>query len=228
MNDFLEIKKLNKNVKDNIILKNINMNIKKGDIIGIIGLNGSGKTTLLKCILGFVNFDGEVLFDGKSKIYKILPNNVGFLIESPNLYYNWTGIKNLKFWAKFYGDFDYDYVKKLIDMFELDLHKKVKKYSLGMKQKLGIIIALMNKPDFLILDEPFNALDIKSVVNLRKLLLSINDTTIIISSHDIKELNKICDKLMLIKKGKIVDIINNSDFSSDLEGKVIGSVVNVC
>ena len=227
MVDFLEIKKLNKSVKDNRVLKNINLKIKKSEVVGMVGLNGSGKTTLLKCVLGFVNFDGEVLFYGKSKMYKVLQNNIGFLIENPNLYYSWTGIKNIKFWARFCNDFDYYYVKKLADIFELDLHKKVKKYSLGMKQKLGIIIALMNKPDFLILDEPFNALDINSVVNLRRLLLSMKETTIIISSHDIKELNKICDRLILMKKGEIVDIINSSDFSSDLEEKVIGNVVNV-
>lgn len=225
MDYYIELKDVSKKVKENYILKDINLKIKKGEIVGIIGLNGCGKTTLLKCILGFNKYDGEVLIDGKKDNVNKLYNS-GFIIENPNLYLNLSGKKNLDFWIKFYKNIHRDYVNSLCNMFQLNLNKKVKKYSLGMKQKLGIVISLLNKPKLLILDEPTNGLDFKNIINLRNLLLKLVDSTILISSHDINELCNICDKLVLINKGQIVKVIKKSNFIVNYENELIKLLEN--
>ena len=212
MDYYIELKDISKKEKENYILKDINLKIKKGEIVGIIGLNGCGKTTLLKCILGFNKYDGKVLIDGKKDNVNKLYNS-GFIIENPNLYLNLSGKKNLDFWIKFYKNIDRDYVNSLCNMFQLNLNKKVKKYSLGMKQKLGIVISLLNKPKLLILDEPTNGLDFKN-------------STILISSDDINELCNICDKLVLINKGQIVKVIKKSNFIVNYENELIKLLEN--
>ena len=223
MKEYLVLKNVSKNVNGNYILKNINLKINKGEIVGIVGLNGSGKTTLLKCILNFVNFDGKIYINSEQNNFLI---KTGFLIENPNLYLNLTGKKNISFWLSFFDDKDMSYVNKLCSLFNLNLSKKVRKYSLGMKQKLGLVLSLINKPELLILDEPTNGLDIKNVINLRNLLINLDETTILISSHDINELSKICDRLVLINNGKIVKIIKKCDLPIYREKKLVDILEN--
>ena len=218
MKEYLVLKNVSKSVNGNYILKNIDLIINKGEIIGIVGLNGSGKTTLLKCILNFVKFEGKIYVNNKQNNFLV---NTGFLIENPNLYLNISGKKNISFWLNFFSDIDINYVNELFSLFNLNLSKKVKKYSLGMKQKLGLILALINKPELLLLDEPTNGLDIKNIINLRNILLNLNGTTILISSHDINELSKICDRLILINNGEIVRIIKKCDFPIYREKKLV-------
>ena len=225
MKEYLVIKDLRKQIKDNAILQNINLQIKKGEIVGIVGLNGSGKTTLLKCILGFVNYDGNIFIDGKNVLCNKL-HNFGFIIENPNLYLNLSGWDNIKFWAMFYKNVDLKYVKSLCDLFNLDLRKRVKKYSLGMKQKLAVILSLINKPELLLLDEPTNGLDMKNIFLLRNVLLTLKDTTVLISSHDINELCKICNRLIFINKGKIVKVLDKSSFLVYSESELINFLEN--
>lgn len=225
MKEYLVIKDLRKQIKDNAILQNINLQIKKGEIVGIVGLNGSGKTTLLKCILGFVNYDGNIFIDGKNVLCNRL-HNFGFIIENPNLYLNLSGWDNIKFWAKFYKNVDLKYVKSLCDLFNLDLRKRVKKYSLGMKQKLAVILSLINKPELLLLDEPTNGLDMKNIFLLRNVLLTLKDTTVLISSHDVNELCKICNRLIFINKGKIVKVLDKSSFLVYSESELINFLEN--
>ena len=218
MKEYLVLKNVSKSVNGNYILKNIDLIINKGEIIGIVGLNGSGKTTLLKCILNFVKFEGKIYVNNKQNNFLV---KTGFLIENPNLYLNISGKKNISFWLNFFSDIDINYVNELCSLFNLNLSKKVKKYSLGMKQKLGLILALINKPELLLLDEPTNGLDIKNIINLRNILLNLNGTTILISSHDINELSKICDRLILINNGEIVRIIKKCDFPIYREKKLV-------
>ena len=218
MKEYLVLKNVSKSVNGNYILKNIDLIINKGEIIGIVGLNGSGKTTLLKCILNFVKFEEKIYVNNKQNNFLV---NTGFLIENPNLYLNISGKKNISFWLNFFSDIDINYVNELCSLFNLNLSKKVKKYSLGMKQKLGLILALINKPELLLLDEPTNGLDIKNIINLRNILLNLNGTTILISSHDINELSKICDRLILINNGEIVRIIKKCDFPIYREKKLV-------
>lgn len=218
MKEYLVLKNVSKSVNGNYILKKIDLIINKGEIIGIVGLNGSGKTTLLKCILNFVKFEGKIYVNNKQNNFLV---NTGFLIENPNLYLNISGKKNISFWLNFFSDIDINYVNELCSLFNLNLSKKVKKYSLGMKQKLGLILALINKPELLLLDEPTNGLDIKNIINLRNILLNLNGTTILISSHDINELSKICDRLILINNGEIVRIIKKCDFPIYREKKLV-------
>lgn len=218
MKEYLVLKNVSKIVNENYILKNINLKVSKGEIIGIVGLNGSGKTTLLKCILNFVNFDGEIYVDNRQNNFL---DKTGFLIENPNLYLNLTGKENITFWLSFFDDIDMKYVSELCSLFNLNLNKKVRKYSLGMKQKLGLVLALINKPELLLLDEPTNGLDIKNIINLRNVLVNLDEATILISSHDINELSKICDRLILINNGEIVKIIKKREFSIYREKKLV-------
>lgn len=218
MKEYLVLKNVSKIVNENYILKNINLKVNKGEIIGIVGLNGSGKTTLLKCILNFVNFDGEIYVDNRQNNFL---DKTGFLIENPNLYLNLTGKENITFWLSFFDDIDMKYVSELCSLFNLNLNKKVRKYSLGMKQKLGLVLALINKPELLLLDEPTNGLDIKNIINLRNVLVNLDEATILISSHDINELSKICDRLILINNGEIVKIIKKREFSIYREKKLV-------
>ncbi len=218
MKEYLVLKNVSKIVNENYILKNINLKVSKGEIIGIVGLNGSGKTTLLKCILNFVNYDGEIYVDNRQNNFL---DKTGFLIENPNLYLNLTGKENITFWLSFFDDIDMKYVSELCSLFNLNLNKKVRKYSLGMKQKLGLVLALINKPELLLLDEPTNGLDIKNIINLRNVLVNLDEATILISSHDINELSKICDRLILINNGEIVKIIKKREFSIYREKKLV-------
>ena len=223
MKEYLVFENVNKIVNGNYILKNINLKVYKGEIIGIVGLNGSGKTTLLKCVLNFVNFDGKIYVDNKQNNFLV---KTGFLIENPNLYLNLTGKENISFWLSFFDNVDMNYVSELCLLFSLNLNKKVRRYSLGMKQKLGLILSLINKPELLLLDEPTNGLDIKNIINLRNILVNLNETTILISSHDINELSKICDRLVLINNGKIVKIIEKRDFLIYREKKLVDILEN--
>lgn len=206
------IKNFTKELSHNLVLDNVNLELKSGKIYGFVGKNGSGKTMLMRAICGLIlPTSGYVEIDGKIVGKDIsFPNSVGVLIENPGFISDYSGFKNLKILAQIKNKISDDEIIKTLKNVGLEPNdkKSFRKYSLGMKQKLGIAAAIMENPELLILDEPFNGLDEDSVNNIRKLILeSRNENNIVIlSCHDSQEIEKMCDEIVEIRLGKIVSI----------------------
>lgn len=211
------MKNICKKYDNNYALSNVNLNLNRGEVIGIVGKNGAGKTTLMKILCGnIVDFEGIVTYpDSSSK------RNIGFLIENPKFYPNETGFQNLKIFSKLFSiensaSDNTDDIIKALNMEEY-INKKSKKYSLGMKQRLGIAIALLGEPDFLILDEPTNGMDpngIKEILKYLKRLAKEKQIGIFISSHQLDHIQEISDYILVIEKGKIIKKIDKSKIDS--------------
>ena len=194
------------------ILKHINVSFEEGKIHGLIGRNGSGKTMLMKCICGFLRPDeGCVLINGK-EVGKDMdfPDDMGIIIETPGFLPGATGLKNLKILASLKGIADEKRIVETIERVGLDpgLKKNVSKYSLGMRQRLGIAQAIMENPSFLILDEPFNGLDKHGVAQIRNLIkeLRAEGKTIILASHNQADIDELCDTVCEMDDGYMEEI----------------------
>lgn len=207
----INIKNLCKSIKGITILDNISMNMSSGKIYGFKGKNGSGKTMLMRAISGLIIPDSGKIVINKKILHKDIsfPDSIGILIETPSFLPQYTGYKNLKLLAGLSGTISENDIDLALKRVGLDPNDKrtYKKYSLGMKQKLGIAYAIMGEPDIIILDEPINALDEESVCNIKNVLLDIrnNDKLIIIACHDREELEYLSDIIFEIKDGRIID-----------------------
>ena len=203
------IENLSKTIKNNKILDNVNLTFESGHVYGLVGRNGSGKTMLLRTIAGLViPTSGTIDFDGKRLHRDIsIPPSLGLIIEKPEFLSYMTGLENLKQLAAINKKVSENTIKEYMRLFELDPESKqtMRRYSLGMKQKIGIIQALMENPDILILDEPFNALDEKSVLLLRKLLCQRRDEgkLIVVTSHHKDDIEAICDEVIVMQDGTL-------------------------
>lgn len=193
------------------ILNNICIQIKDGDIVGLLGPNGAGKTTLISIILGLQKKDSGKIFindDDMDLNYKKNIKVIGSVMDSQNFYTYLTGMNNLKLKARIYKINKLE-IDKIVDLVGLSnkINDKVKTYSLGMKQRLNIAMALLNKPKILIMDEPTNGLDINGLIDLKKIIkvLSENGVIILISTHMIKELGDVCNKICILKNGTIIE-----------------------
>ncbi len=204
MKPILQTKKLSKHFKQENVLNNITFSLNTGEIYALIGRNGAGKTTLMKIISGLIQqSNGEVLLND------IDYTKVGILIENPALFEEFTAYDNLKMKCICANiDSINDEIEMLLELVGLsDVgNKKVKNFSLGMKQRLGIALALVGRPTLLVLDEPINGLDPQGIVEIREILkkLSQRGITIIISSHILDELYKVCTYFGIIEKGELV------------------------
>lgn len=200
--------------KDFYAIKDVSIDVKSNQIYGLVGKNGAGKTTLMKCLLGLLPgssgqikmFETDNLAEGRRK--------TGALIEEPGFFKNLTGYQNLMYFSKAFGINDSAEVLKLLQLLKLSeaKDKKYKNYSLGMKQRLGIALALIGDPDLLVLDEPINGIDPEGIVEMRNLFKSLvydQGKTIIISSHILSEVENLCDNIAIIEKGQVIDIIEN-------------------
>lgn len=201
------VKNLSLTIKETEILKTINVKFDSGRIHGLIGRNGSGKTMLMKCICGFVTpTDGEIFIDD-CKVGKDFdfPPNAGIIIETPGFIPYYSGFKNLKLLADLNNKIKSEQIRAAIQQVGLDPNSKlhVKKYSLGMRQRLGLAQAIMENPDILILDEPMNGLDKDGVGDMRKYLLDLKKQgkTIIIASHSAEDIEILCDTVSEMDKG---------------------------
>ena len=224
----LECKNLSKTIGKKQILKNVELEISEGDILGFIGPNGAGKTTTIKLILGLQKItNGYVKINGydiKENFEKAI-EKVGTIVENPDLYMYMTGYKNLKLIANLYKDVDQKRVEEVIKITGLEnrINDKVSKYSLGMRQRLGIAQALLHKPNLLILDEPTNGLDPEGIKQLRDLLKKLakkEKMGILISSHNLAELESFCTKVAIIQNGKMVENSSIED-AKKVDGKTI-------
>ena len=197
----------------------------EGDILGFIGPNGAGKTTTIKLILGLQNItSGKVYINGYDieENFKKAIENVGTIVESPDLYMYMSGYENLKLVANLYKNVEKKRIDEIVKLVGLEnrIKDKVSKYSLGMRQRLGIAQALLHRPKLLILDEPTNGLDpegIKEVKVLLKKLAEQENMAILISSHNLAELDTFCNKISIIKNGEIVETNDIDTFKKDIK-----------
>lgn len=208
---YIEIKNYSKAIRGICVLDNINLSLEKGNIYGLVGKNGSGKTMLLKAICGLItSTDGEVSVDGKKVGNGTYPESVGLVIGNIFLFEYMSAFKNLKMLNEISENkISDDEIRIWLKNFDLNPHDKrsIKKYSLGMCQKVSLIQAFMNKPDLIILDEPTNALDEASIEYLKKIITEVNKnskTTFIIASHDGQIIDDISDEIITMSGGKIV------------------------
>lgn len=209
MSVVIKLKNINKSYKGIKVLNNINLEINSGKTIGIIGANGSGKSVLFKTICGFIAPDtGDVYIRGLKLGDKIdFPEDVGIFINEPGYMSLFTGFMNLKFLADINKKIDINKIRSTMIKVGLDPDNdvKVKDYSLGMKQKLGIAQAIMEEQDILILDEPFNALDYKTYDDIKSIIKSLQDEgkTILLTSHNFNDIDQLCDDIYIINNGEL-------------------------
>lgn len=205
------IENATKKIKGVDIYNNINLSCESGSIVGLIGKNGAGKTMLLKSICGLTNYDsGKITVYGKIIGKDIeIPDSVGIIIEVPGFLPNLNGFKNLKYLADIRGKISRDQIIRSIEQVGLNPadKKHVGKYSLGMRQRLGIAQALMEDPDILLLDEPMNGLDNKGVSEIKDILIGLKqkNKTIIIASHHMEDIYELCDCVYVMDRGSIID-----------------------
>ena len=224
MKTILKTTNLTKKYGNKVVVNNVSMTINKGDIYGFVGKNGAGKTTFMKMILNLTEKNaGEViLFDNKN--IKEVGLKIGSLIESPGIYKNATAYENLKRFSILYGS-DESKIEDILKIVGLNNTKtKVKDFSLGMKQRLGIGIALLNDPEMLLLDEPINGLDPEGIKDIRNIILKLNkekNITFLISSHLLDELSKIATKYGIINEGILIEEIEVKDLKEKCKKKLI-------
>jgi len=206
----IEVNNVSLTIKKYNVLNNISIKVDDGEAIGLVGGNGSGKTMLMKCICGFnTMFSGEIKVNGKAigKDAEFSPET-GFIIETPGFIPYMNGYENLKVLADIRKNISKDTIREYMELVGLnpDDKKSVKKYSLGMRQRLGLAQALMENPSMLILDEPFNGLDKEMVMKMREILVAEKKKgkTIILCSHNQQDIDYVCDRIYEIDGGRIV------------------------
>lgn len=230
----LEIKEVKKEFGERKILKGIDLTVKNGEIVGLLGKNGAGKSTLIKCINQLYKFDGTIRVNGIT--YAENPTkylkSVGILLE-PSYYDYMTALENLRAYAALSGIRFQDVegeLKELLDVIGLGdaMEKKVKEFSFGMKQKLGVAMAFVKKPDVLVLDEPSIGVDPKgldSMFSMLKTFAKRDNMAIIFSSNNLKEVQDISNKIAFLKDGKIIETLSTAEML-DLENSYTISVRN--
>lgn len=220
----LECKNLKKKFGKKEIIKGVSFNLEEGDILGFIGPNGAGKTTTIKLILGLQGIDeGTVLingFDVKKEFVKAI-EKVGTIVESPDMYMYLSGRQNLELVRRMYKTITKERLEEVIKLVGLSnrINDKVSKYSLGMRQRLGIAQAIIHKPNLLVLDEPTNGLDPEGIIELRNLLKKLakeEKMAILISSHNLLELESFCTKVCIIQNGEILEESNIKELKKTL------------
>jgi ABC-2 type transport system ATP-binding protein len=230
----INVQSLCKLYKNGRGIKNITFSVEKGDVVGLLGPNGSGKTTTMKIILGLCRADsGEVeVFGMKSEEnFEAVMARTGALIEAPAIYEYLSAEDNLKLAARFYKNADAERIARVLEAVRLGQYKhdKAGRFSLGMKQRLGIALALLSEPELIILDEPANGLDIEGMVEIREIIGELSDSgvTFLISSHLASEIEKTCNKAAVIHEGEMVSFCTMEqalEFNPTLEDYFLGVV----
>ena len=232
----LQANSLNKNYFGFHAINDLNINVPKGSIYGLVGKNGAGKTTLIRLICGLQQpTSGEFSIYGakyNEKAVNKSRSRMGAVVESPSIYLNMTAEDNLKMQYRMLGMPSFDDIPKLLELVGLadTGRKKAKNFSLGMRQRLGIAIALAGNPDFLILDEPINGLDPQGIIEIRELILKLNrekDITILISSHILEELAKLATHYGFMDKGSILKEISSEDLENACRKSIQAEVSDI-
>lgn len=232
MNLVIKTKNLSKKYKDNHGLLPTNFELHKGEVCALIGRNGAGKSTFFKLLANQIKADsGNIeLFNKKSDIKNQMRKRIGFMIEHPDFINNFTAFQNLKYFSIQRGISNTKDITEVLKAVELEnVNKKFKTYSLGMKQRLGLALALLNGPDLLILDEPINGLDAQGIKDFRNLILRLNQEhgiTFLLSSHILNELQQVADRFVFIDKGKIIKDISKEKLTQESKQQLLIRVDN--
>lgn len=219
MNDVIRTHELTKIIRGKAITEKVNLTVRKGEIYGLLGQNGAGKTTIMKMLTGLViPSSGEILLFGKrlSEASKDGLKRVGSIIEYPIFFEHLTAMENLLIHCDYLGYYDRKAISQALDMVNLQGfdHKRVKEFSLGMKQRLGIVRAMITKPELIVLDEPTNGLDPIGIKDMRELVRMLNNEygiTFLLSSHILGEIEQVADRIGLIQQGKLVNEVALED-----------------
>lgn len=209
MDNYIEIMKLSKTIDGSPVLKDITVTLEAGKIYGFVGRNGSGKTMLFRTLAGFIKpSEGEIICNGKKNLWgSPFPLRRGIMIENAGLYQEFSGIDNLKFLASIRNEVTLEHIKETIRKVGLNPEdkRKIKKYSLGMKQRITFAQAIMEEPELLLLDEPTNALDEGGVQQIRSLILAEKKrgAIVCIASHNAEDIDVLCDFIYEMKAGEV-------------------------
>ncbi len=222
-----ELKNVTKTIGKKTIIDNLSFKVYPGEVFGFLGPNGAGKTTTIRMMVGLMAITkGEILIEGKSiaKDFEAAIAKVGGIVENPELYKFLTGYQNLVHYARMVNGVTKERIEEIIQLVGLDkrINDKVKTYSLGMRQRLGVAQALLHKPSLLILDEPTNGLDPAGIREIREYLRELareEGIAVLVSSHLLSEMELMCDRIGIIQNGKLVDIKLVNDFLNE-EGNV--------
>ena len=212
MESVLKVRGLSKYFGKRKVVDNIDIDVYAGEVLGFLGPNGAGKTTAIKMILGFLSDDGgnvSICGHDLKKEYEKAMANVGGIVENPDMYKQFSGRLNLEMYARTHGNISRERIDEVISLVKLEnrINDKVKKYSLGMKQRLGVAQAVLHKPRLLLLDEPTNGLDPAGIKELRDILKKLaheENAAVLVSSHQLAEMQLMCDRVVIISEGKIL------------------------
>jgi len=213
-NAVLQLRNVTKTIGSRTIVDHLSFDVPKGEVFGFLGPNGAGKTTTIRMIVGLMKMtDGEVLVNGisvKSNFEKAM-QHIGAIVENPEMYKFLTGYQNLIHYARMHGNITNARIDEVVELVGLKnrIHEKVKRYSLGMRQRLGVAQAILHKPSVLILDEPTNGLDPAGIRELRDYLRQLAEQegiSVVVSSHLLSEMELMCDRVAIIQAGKLIDV----------------------
>lgn len=215
----VQLRNVTKNIGDKTIIDNLSLEILPGEVFGFLGPNGAGKTTTIRMMVGLMAMtEGDILIHNKSitRDFKGAIAHVGAIVENPELYGFMSGYRNLEHFANMVSGIGKDRIMEVARQVGLEdrIHDKVKTYSLGMKQRLGLAQAILHKPSVLILDEPSNGLDPAGIREMREYLRGLaknQNTAVIVSSHLLAEMEMMCDRIAIIQNGKLIDVKEKSD-----------------
>ncbi|MFD3446776.1 ABC transporter ATP-binding protein [Microbacteriaceae bacterium 4G12] len=228
MTSVLSVKNLKKTIGKKTIVENISFDVQAGEVFGFLGPNGAGKTTTIRMLVGLIKqTEGTIMIGGYDvrKDFRQAMRQIGSIVENPELYTYLTGWENLKQFARMLGNVTEERIHEIVKMVHLEtrIHDKVKTYSLGMKQRLGIAQALLGNPKLLILDEPTNGLDPAGIRELREFvhqLVANQRISVFISSHLLSEVQMICNRVAIINHGKIITVATIDDLVHKATDKV--------
>lgn len=229
MDAVLQIQNLTKTFGKRTIINNVSFDVYAGEVFGFLGPNGAGKTTTIKMVMGFLKPDaGEIVINhiNIKKNYEKAMANLGGIVENPEMYKELSGLMNLEMYARLHDGVSRQRIDQVVEMVGMTnrIHEKVKRYSLGMKQRIGLAQALVHKPRVLILDEPTNGLDPAGIKELRDILKHLaheENIAVIVSSHMLSEMELMCDRVGIISNGSLIGVRPIGDLLAQARGEVI-------
>ncbi|OMP67585.1 ABC transporter ATP-binding protein [Domibacillus epiphyticus] len=214
MKTLIQLENVSKTIKGKKIIDSLNFTIREGEVFGFLGPNGAGKTTTIRMIVGLMKMsEGDILISGHSirDEFKEAIHHIGAIVENPEMYKFLSGYDNLKQYARMQKNVSRERIDEVVKLVGLDdrIHDKVKTYSLGMRQRLGIAQSLLHSPKVLILDEPTNGLDPAGIKEIRQYIRDLAEKegmAVIVSSHLLSEMEMMCDRIGILQKGKMIDV----------------------